>query len=309
LRYTTERDLDSVRGYMEAWRSLSLLYRGRWREAGALASTVMSRTHSSAITRMMVLLAAGRLRARRGDPDVQAALDEALEMADRTTTLQRIGPIRAARAEAAWLAGDSATMEEEARAAIELARAKGHPWHLGELAWWLSRAGVQPGPDDIAKAAEPWRLQLQGRWREAAGAWLAHECPFEAARALLDSDRPADVQEALAGFDRLGARPAAAMAAARLRALGVRAIPRGPRASTRANPAGLTARELEVLRLVAAGLANHEIAAKLFLSIRTVDHHVAAVLGKLQVDRRAAAGPAAERLGIELQNGQPADPI
>jgi DNA-binding NarL/FixJ family response regulator len=111
-----------------------------------------------------------------------------------------------------------------------------------------------------------------------------------------------------ATFDRLGARPAAALAARRLRELGARSIPRGRRPATRANPAGLTARELEILRYVVGGLRNHEIAARLFLSPRTVDHHVSALLGKLGVAGRADAAAASARLGIDLQNGQVAAP-
>jgi DNA-binding CsgD family transcriptional regulator len=252
----------------------------------------------------MALLALGRLRARRGDPDAWEALDEALAMAERTATLQRLGPVRAARAEAAWLEGDLARSADEARTAFGLARAKSHPWHIGELAWWQVQAGAEPHPD-ATSAAEPWRLQLDRKWRAAAAAWRARECPYEAARALLESDDVEDVREAHAAFDALGARPAAAMATRRLRDLGVTTIPRGARASTRANPAGLTAREVEVARLVAAGKANGEIAARLFLSTRTVDHHVAAVLGKLGVARRSEVATAAAGIGLALQDGQP----
>ncbi len=306
IRYTTERDLDSSRGYLEAWRALSLMYRGHWSDAGAQASSVIAKADNSAITRMMALIAVGRLRARRGDPEAWEALDEALEMAERTMTLQRIAPVRAARAETALLAGEVERCGMEATAAFDLARAKSHPWHVGELSWWQVKAGLpQPETDG---AAEPWRLQLEGRWREAADAWLALECPYEAARALAESADPDEVLEALASFDRLGARPGGAIATARLRELGVRSIPRGPRPTTRANPAGLTARELEVLRLVAGGLPNGEIATRLFLSPRTVDHHVSAVLGKLGVERRSEVAAAAARAGIDVQDGQVAPP-
>jgi DNA-binding CsgD family transcriptional regulator/tetratricopeptide (TPR) repeat protein len=305
-RFTTDRDLDSTRAYLEAWRALSLLHRGRWTEAESMAAAVVAATTRSAISRTMALLALGRLRARRGDPDAWATLGEALAIAEPTGTLQRIGPVRAARAEAAWLAGDLDRCAAEAEAAIGLAVRHRHPWHVGELAWWL-RVGGRPLPDTSA-AAEPWRLQLDGEPARAAAAWTELECPYEAARALLDADHVASVDDARAAFDHLGARPGMARAVGRLRELGAGTIRRGARPSTRSNPAGLTMRELEVLALMAEGLRNQDIAGRLVLSTRTVDHHVSAVLGKLGIDRRSEAADAAARLGVDLQLGQSAPP-
>ncbi len=78
----------------------------------------------------------------------------------------------------------------------------------------------------------------------------------------------------------------------------MRDIARGPRRSTRRNPAGLTSRELEVLRLVADGLRNAHIAERLVVSSKTVDHHVSAILRKLQVGTRTEAAAHATRLGL-----------
>jgi DNA-binding NarL/FixJ family response regulator len=102
----------------------------------------------------------------------------------------------------------------------------------------------------------------------------------------------------LAEFDDLGARPAAARTRRQLRALGVTAVPRGPLPGTRNNPMGLTDRQVEILRLLASGRTNAEIAAKLVVSVRTVDHHVSAVLQRLGVGSRREAAQLAIRLGV-----------
>ena len=85
------------------------------------------------------------------------------------------------------------------------------------------------------------------------------------------------------------AGPAATLVRRRLRELGVQRIPRGPTLATRENPAGLTERQLDVLGLLAEGLSNPEIAERLVLSVRTVDHHVSAILTKLGVSSRREA--------------------
>ncbi|WP_052351937.1 ATP-binding protein [Deinococcus pimensis] len=297
LRYCAEHDLDGHGSYMRAWQALSHLYQGRWKEAADTSLSVLARSETAATSRIMALVALGRLRTRRGDPQAWDALDEALVMADRTGTLQRLAPVRAARAEAAWLSGDLDRVEAEARTVYDLACAHRHPWFAGELAYWRWKAtGDTTAP---AFAARPFALELSGAWQEAADVWEALRCPYEAARARLSSGDEEALRQALRTFEGLGAGPARAMNVRALRDLGVRSVPRGPRAATRANPANLTARELQVLRLVQRGLHDAEIARNLGLSVKTAGHHVSSLLAKLGVRNRTEAGREAVRLGLD----------
>jgi len=83
-----------------------------------------------------------------------------------------------------------------------------------------------------------------------------------------------------------------------LRAEGIVAVPARRRAATRANPAGLTARQEEVLRQLSQGLTNAELADALYISAKTVDHHVSAILTKLGVASRREAVRAAREMGL-----------
>jgi len=298
LAYTADHDLDAWRLYLLGWRALAEAWRGRWDDAVTSARETLRSPDVSPVSRIQALVALGTVMARRGDPDAARALDEALGLALESGELQRIGPTRAARAEAAWLAGDAARAAEEARACgPELAR-KGNAWLAGCLEFWASRAGGSPASP--ARATTPWQALQAGDTRGAAACFRARGFPYEEALALSTSRGEADLREALEILARLGARPAAATVSQRLRALGVRDLPRAPRAATGSHPSGLTARELEVLDLLAEGLRNAEIGKRLFLSPKTVDHHVSAILGKLglrsrtEATRWRAAHPGAE---------------
>jgi DNA-binding NarL/FixJ family response regulator len=161
---------------------------------------------------------------------------------------------------------------------------------------WLRRCGEPVEP--FEGCPEELAAGLRGDWRAAAAGWERIGAPYERALELVDSGEVDATLEALAVFDRLGADPAARLARRRLRELGVRQIPRGPQPTTRVNPAGLTDRQVEILRLLSEGLTNAEIAERLVLSVRTVDHHVSAVLQKLGVGGRRDAAAALRRLDL-----------
>lgn len=285
IAYSAERDLDYANHYMHAWLAFIRLQQGRWSEAAEVAAGVIARPNTSAISRIVALVALGRVKARRGE-EAADVLDEALELATQTGTLQRLAPVRAARAEAAWLAGDGPRAAAEAGAAYELATRHCHRWFTGELAMWRRLGGEKI--DLPHWASPPFLWQAKGDWRRAAAAWEELGCVYEQARALAGGDTAAQIA-ALEIFTDLGAGPAAAALRQRLRGAGMRKIPRGPRASTRQNPFGLTTRELQILDCLSSGLTNNRIGARLHVSPKTVDHHVSSVLSKLGAASRGEA--------------------
>jgi DNA-binding CsgD family transcriptional regulator/tetratricopeptide (TPR) repeat protein len=284
--------------------SLLKMYTGRWDEVEEPAHSVLNREHVSVVGRILARAALGRLYARKGDARAWKFLDDALEIAGPTRMAMYLRPVYAARAEAAWLEGDLDRARKEARSGLDLSVSRQHPWFGGELLSWLTLAGESV---DIPEWVAPvFAMQIGGDWQGAADEWRRRGCPYEAAHVALESDDEDALRDALSELERLGAEPAAKRARRRLRELGIKNIPRGPHESTRSNSAGLTRREIEIAQLLSDGLRNNEIAERLFLSPKTVDHHVSSVLSKLGVKVRAQVRGEAERRGL-LKNGERED--
>jgi len=294
-RHCADHGLDLYGFYLRAAEARLELALGNWELATEAADAILRLERASIRPRIDALVVLGLVRARRGDPGVVEVLDEARTLAERTGELWWVGPAASAVAEAAWLAGDTARVAAATETALGLAVSRGSSWFVGQLCDWRRRAGLTDQPP--VEPAAPFAALAAGDWRTAAEHWRSVARPYETALALADADEEDALRESLDELNRLGARAAAAIVAQRLRGLGAR-VPRGPRSTTRDNPAGLTQREVDVLTLLAQGLRNAEIAERLFVSERTVHHHVSSILRKLGVQSRGQAAAHAQRLGI-----------
>ena len=291
--YARDRDF-RVYGYMFTARRCRLaLMRGRWAQAEAgLRELLEGQDDPGMIGRETVPILA-RVLVRQGSADATEWLALAARHATGANVLEWLVPTGLAHIEHAWLTGDHALAGPYPELLLDRTDRPGALVWRGELLVYLRRLGYPAGP--FPGCPEPYASALRGDWRSAAEAWLSEGDPYERAIELAESGQVEPTVEALTALEGLGAKPAVAIVRRRLRSLGVTRLPRRPQPGTLTNPAGLTDRQLEILRLLATGLSNAEIARRLVVSTRTVDHHVSAILGKLGVrTRRAAAARAAD---------------
>lgn len=287
VSFCAERDLDADRYYALVWQARAAFEQGHWEEAGDLATQApLERPGLPPFIATVGMTVLGRLRARRGDPGASQVLDRAWDAAVAMGDPWRLWWAAAARGEAALLAGHPEAVPELVADTFDHVVAAGHPWAIGELALLLARAGALDR--ELPAVARPYAAHLEGDVATAADEWARLGSSYEQADALSDGV-PDQQRTALQIFDDLGAAAAAEALRRRMRAAGVRGIPRGPRAATAAHPAGLTRRQAEVLELIAGGLTNREISEHLSISMKTAGHHVSAILAKLEVASREDA--------------------
>jgi len=306
LRFVEERDFDWQRSVLRTLQARADLLRGRWDAVRGVATEVLARPALPALAEFFASSSLGLVRCRRGEPEGIALIERQSSVAE--STLIAPASFVAAKsnlAEAHWLGGDRAAARAAARQAFELARdmaANGRRYGVPPIwsrtarvsAWWLWRDWAAEIPADDEGAIARY---LRGDWRGAAATWGEMGFPYERAMALVDGDEPAR-REAFAILERLGAAATIERLRETLAERGVRGIPRGPRAATRANPMGLTEREVEVLLLLEQGLPNAQISRRLHRSVKTVGHHVSAILAKLGAGTRQEAAYIARSKGL-----------
>jgi DNA-binding CsgD family transcriptional regulator/tetratricopeptide (TPR) repeat protein len=273
---------------------------GAWEEAESVLVEILAAGEETGFRKhqLIALMELAPLRADQGRWGEALALCERLEPPARDREeLQSLVPLHMTAARALAARGDQAgavarleTLHAHWRErtddavliapALALGCELGAPWE-DELAE-VSERSISPETGVLLQ-------QVRGDHAGAAAAWGRLGRPFDRARALRQARGVARLEEARAIFAGLGAAHELALTEGELRQAGVR-IARGPRSSTQKAPGGLTARELEVARLLGDGLTNAAIARELVISERTAAHHVGSILSKLGLASRAQVG-------------------
>ena len=283
IAFDSEHDLDSWLHYLRGWQAHYLLMRGELQSAQDLARDVMNVPNQTMVMQLPAAIVLAQISTRMGRITARAELLDVLGRALQTKEAQRIAPVRVALAELAWLLGDMGEVRAQVDAALSANHAV-HPWDIGVLHCWAYRCGqplfatLEDLPRDFP---DPCRLECSGQTQAAADAYAAIGMPFEQATLLfIMSGAPHD--NTLGQIDQL---------IDNIKGHPVAQSPRGARRYkvAQAHIAGLTSKEQQVLRLLSEGASNADIAATLNRSVRTIEHHVAAVLGKLGVNTRSAA--------------------
>ncbi len=295
IHYCEELELDSWRTYMLSWKARLLLDTGRWAEATATAEQLIRSDTQASIVKILALVVIGTIKMRKGEADALPLLLEARTKAFEAMELQRVLAALTALLEYEWITGQPILEKAAIEYVIGVISQGGTMRESSEFDYWLWK---------VRRAQIPWH-EVHDRYRadhpamaiETAAGWERLGCPYEQALFLFEGDEDAK-REAIAIVHRLGATTVYEKMKLGMRSEGIRSIPRGSRKTTRENPALLTERELGVLELLKEGLPNKEIGSRLFISAKTVDHHISAILSKLDVDSRSKAVREAIRRGI-----------
>jgi DNA-binding CsgD family transcriptional regulator/tetratricopeptide (TPR) repeat protein len=288
-----EKNLDTYKLSMKGGISKIYLDRGHWDEAVEKAEAVLKQKDVNYFDKITAFAVIGTVRARRNDPGALTALDKALSSPLQSGDCTFIAKM--AKAETYWLLNKLDLIIKEIETDYLYFVDSNNPWKVGELALWLWRGGrLSEIPDNISK---PFSLQINGDWQAAADEWKKLGCPYEEATALADGNEDSK-REALTILESLGATGTINLLKQQMRQDGIKNIPKGPRKTTKQNPAGLTGRQIDVLKLLTKGLSNSEIANKLFISPKTVDHHISAILAKLNLHSRTEAAAFAQSSGM-----------
>ena len=298
LKYCETHDLDSWRYYMLSEKCRLQLDTGAWSEAETLALTLYNNSFHPNIVRIGSIEVLALLNIRRGKfEEARRLISEGKKLAAPTREAYRIVPFLCAELELCWILSDPIPVSEIAVAEATLFSEKQNSWLYTKLAYWKHKCGVLSDEQSGINLVGPFYFEYTGNLQAAIEKWNESGSVYEYALALFQGNEEQQ-RLSLQLFSTLGATAIYAMLKSKLKLKGVLKIPRGPRESTKKNPAQLTDRQINVLILLHEGLQNNEIADRLFVSPKTVEHHISAILSKLDVNSRSKAVLEAQRLGI-----------
>jgi len=297
IKYCEKRDLNSWTYYMLSEKIGMLLEKGFWKEAEDIATSLYNNPFHPSIVRIGAIVTLARLKIRRGEFEAATRLiKEGKPYAKLTGEAHRIIPLLTAHLELCWINNEPLPLMEMQEAEARYFPKKTFSWHYTEFAYWKYKCGFPIPPKEI-ELNGAYCEEMNGHCEIAASQWKELGCNYQQALALTEGNEE-DQKQALYLLDELGATATHSFLKSKMKLRGVKSIPRGLRESTRGNPSQLTNRQIDVLHLLKEGLQNAEIADKLFISAKTVDHHISAILSKLGTNTRTKAVSEARRLGI-----------
>lgn len=296
IAFDTTYDLDSWTYYLIGIQAQLRLEQGRLEDAQTISQGVLGRDKLTLLMKLPALIALARSQLRLGATGCDQRISQALENAMATDELQYIIPARFGAIEAAWLHDNKEVAFTHLQWLTELNASCLDHWRSAELALWISRFGFSIQTNTAFPLPLPYQLELQEKYADAAEVWMNMEMPYHAALSLLHCEQHSAkdaLPRAFRMLEAIGAKATLLKVRDKAKQLGVlEDLPsarRGPYKQTRQHPAGLTAKEQQVLGYLSAGSSNQEIADLLSRSQRTVENHVSSILSKLNVANRMEA--------------------
>ena len=293
-RECQEHGLDRLRFRAGVLLAQVFLVRGRTAEAERLATKLAAAEVDPGASKALAEAVIARIRVRRADEGAGDLVDQVWNAAVKTGEIEMLAFTGISRLEHRWIEGDEDGLRQYARYLAGLGERHDHHRLRAEALRALQRIGDAPALGDepgriFDGCPGPFVSSLAGDHLRAAELWEQAGEPFARALELVEAKEAAVAFEGLRLLDRTGASRIADLARHRLRGRGLQGVPRGPRQSANGSVPVLTGRQLEVLRLIARGRTNAQIADELFVARRTVDNHVSAILSRLDVDGRTQA--------------------
>ena len=295
IQYCEERNLDTYHKYLAVFKAWLSLETGIWNEACRVAENLLKNVDEHPIVKIEALVVVATIKMRRGENDLLPLLIEAKEKAFQTMEPQRILPVLTAFLEYEWITGTSFIKQEDIDHAIPMLPNGGNMYLKNKFCLWLVKARKQK--ISLPDFLDGHQLDDKATATKSSALWKKLNCPYEQALTLFEGDDN-DKRAAIEIVHKLGADAIYEKMKFEMRASGIKSIPRGIRKSTKSNPAHLTDRELDVIQLLKDGMQNKEIANRLFISPKTVHHHVSSIFFKLEVNSRAKA--VKEAINLEI---------